>query len=98
MNASLLVLGFLATATPAPPAEVPATPAVVERAVQRTVERVVNREVERLVGTTVARRLPDGTVVLSPGRAFVFSPEADQSGDAPRWFEYVSPAGGNRRF
>lgn len=98
MNASLLVLGLLATATPAPPAETPATPAVVERTVQRTVERTVRCEIERQVGTTVARRLPDGTVVLSPGRAFVFSPEADQSGEAPRWFEYVAPAGGNRRF
>jgi len=36
--------------------------------------------------------------VLMPGQAFVFSPEADASGDPPRWFEYVSPAGSRRRF
>lgn len=101
MKTTLLVLGLLATVSPAPACESPApraASAAISRAVERSVELVRQREVEREVGTTIARRLPDGTVVLMPGREFVFSPEADESGDVPRWFEYVTPAGGNRRF
>lgn len=83
---SLLALGLLATATPVPAAapEPPQPPAAIV--------------IERRVGEVVARRLADGTIVVSPGRTFVFSPGPDEAGTPPDWLEMVAPAGERREF
>lgn len=69
-------------AAAAPAAPAPPSPAVVE---QR-------------VGQVVARRLPDGTVLISGERAFVIAPGADGAGTPPAWLELASPAGTKRTF
>lgn len=80
----LTTLSLLAAATPAPPAP-PATPAA----------PVVY---EQRLGEIVARRLPDGTLLVSPGPSFFFTPEADEDGNPPDWFEMAFPAGTKREF
>lgn len=82
MLASLLTLGFLAAVAPAATPAAAAAPAVVERR----------------VGDVVARRLPDGTLLVSPGGAFVFAPGPDEAGTPPAWFEFALPAGTKREF
>jgi len=86
MLAPLLALGFLATAAPAPPAA-PEAP--------RPAPPVV---IEQRLGEYVARRMPDGTVLVSPGRSFAFTPGADESGTPPVWFEMAAPAGTRHEF
>lgn len=76
----------LAACTAAPP-EQPATPALVEAAAAA---------VERELGSVVARRLPDGSIVLTPGRGLVLTPGPDGSGTPPRWLEFAIPAGVHR--
>lgn len=87
MLESLLALGLLATATPVP-AAAPAAPRAPEPSVV----------IERRIGDLVARRLPDGRVLVSPGFTFVFSPGPDDAGTPPEWFEIASPAGRGREF
>jgi hypothetical protein len=88
MLAPLLTLGFLAAAAPAAAAAAaaPAPPAVAPVAI------------ERRVGEVLARRLPDGTLLVSPAGAFVFEPGPDEPGTPPAWFEFVLPAGTKREF
>lgn len=86
MLAPLLTLGFLATATPAP-AAAPEAP--------RPAAPVV---IEQHLGEAVARRMPDGTVLVTPGHTFFFTPGPDESGTPPAWFELAAPAGVKREF
>lgn len=82
----LLALGFLATAAPVPAVapEPPQPPAAVV--------------FEQRIGEVLARRLADGTVIVSPWRTFVFSPGADEAGTPPEWLEMAAPAGERREF
>lgn len=100
MLAPVLALAFAAAVESAPgpapataPEPPPAPPVQAAPAPQRS--HVV---IERRFGRVHARRGPDGSLVVTPGPAFVFTPGADEAGEWPRWIELAWPAGARREF